>query len=376
MKKKETINQQAASAEAGILERRKPLVIAGPCSAETRDQVLATASALALDDRVAFFRAGIWKPRTNPGSFQGVGAEGLSWLREVKQRTGLKVTTEVGSPKHVEEALKNGVDMLWIGARTVSNPFVIQDIADALGGVDIPVLIKNPLSPDIDLWEGAINRMLKSGVRQTGAIHRGFFWWGKSSMRNQPFWHIPMELRRRMPQLPILCDPSHIGGKRSLVALLAQRAMEHQFSGLMIEVHPDPDSAWSDAMQQITPQSFRQLMDELFGENLVPSPTELLDELRAEVDTMDEMLVWALSIRMELAGKIARVKKDAGMESLQNGRWNQVLGRVKMLAKQSDIDPRFIEDLYNIIHHQSLNLQNNLLHTNGAKIKKEPNFVL
>lgn len=369
-------NAGAGIPESGILKRQDPLIIAGPCSAETPEQLMQAATALALDPRVDYFRAGIWKPRTTPDSFQGIGPEGLQWLQEVKKQTGLKVTTEVGSEKHVEEALKSGIDMLWIGARTVSNPFVIQGIADALRGVDIPVLVKNPLSPDIDLWEGAITRFQRAGISQVGAIHRGFFWWGKSNMRNQPFWHIPLELRNRMPHLPIICDPSHIAGKRSLISLLSHRAMEHNFSGLMIEVHPDPANAWSDASQQITPEVFMSLMDELFGQKSDVTTLDVLEELRSEIDTMDEMLVWALSMRMELAQKIAEVKKESGIKTLQAGRWQQVLDRVKDLAAQSNMDPGFVESLYNSIHDESLSLQNGVIKkTNGSQTKKEPNFA-
>jgi chorismate mutase len=374
----QTNNQKplAGNWNSGLSDQEKPLIIAGPCSAETPEQLMQAAKALALDERVDYFRAGIWKPRTTPDSFQGAGVPGLKWLQDVKAETGLRVATEVGSEKHVDEALKAGVDLLWIGARTVSNPFVIQEIADSLRGVDIPILVKNPLSPDIDLWEGAITRLQRAGVKQLGAIHRGFFWLGKSAMRNQPFWHIPLELKKRMPQIPIIGDPSHIAGKREYIAQLSHSAMEHQFSGLMIEVHPDPDKAWSDAAQQLTPDTFFALMDQLFGENTAVTPNDLLNELRAEVDSMDEMLIWALSTRMELAGKIAMVKKDAGLESLQNGRWQEVLDKVKILASQSNMDTAFVEKIYNSIHHQSLNLQNKLLTSNGAVTKKEHNFVL
>lgn len=356
--------------------KEKPIIIAGPCSAETPEQLMLAAKALAKDPRVDYFRAGVWKPRTTPDSFQGAGVQALGWLQDVKRNTGLKVATEIGSEKHVEEALKAGVDLLWIGARTVSNPFVIQEIADALRGVEIPVMVKNPLSPDIDLWEGALVRLQRAGIQQLGAIHRGFYWWGKSGMRNQPFWHIPLELKKRIPQIPLICDPSHIGGKRNLIAQLSTSAMEHHFSGLMIEVHPDPDKAWSDAAQQITPDVFIALLDQLFGPDSHTSHNDMLNELRAEIDNMDEILIWALSSRMELASKIARVKKDAGLDSLQNGRWQEVMDKVKMLALQSNMDTAFIENIYTSIHHQSLSLQNNLIKSNGKVPKKEPKFVL
>lgn len=354
---------------------KKPMIIAGPCSAETPEQLMETARHLALGGRVDYFRAGIWKPRTSPGSFQGIGAPGLSWLQEVRSETGMKVCTEVGSVHHVEEVLKAGIDMLWIGARTVSNPFVIQEIADSLRGVDVPVLVKNPLSPDIDLWEGAIKRLLQSGVKEVGAIHRGFFWWGKSQMRNQPFWHIPQELKTRMPDLQIVCDPSHIAGKRSLISLLAQRALEQEFAGLMIEVHPDPDKAWSDAAQQLTPDSFHNLLNDLLGTPHEVSSAEMLEELRSEIDNMDEMLIWALATRMTLSAKIAHVKKHSQMEPMQMQRWEQVMSRVKDMAGKSGLKPGFIEKLYNSIHKESLKLQHTLIDTHGNNTKKEHTFV-
>ncbi len=357
------------------LLEKKPLIIAGPCSAETPEQLFATASQLAMDNRVDYFRAGIWKPRTLPGTFEGVGAPGLEWMQQVKKQTGLKIITEVGSARHVEAAIKAGMDMLWVGARTVSNPFVVQEIADSLKGVDIPVWIKNPLSPDIDLWEGAITRFSRTGINKLGAIHRGFFWWAKSHMRNQPFWNIPLELQERLPGLPILSDPSHIAGKRSLVPLLARRALEKNLSGLMVEVHSEPDKAWSDASQQIAPGEFTRLLDDLLGEKQDPITGELLDELRAEVDNMDEMLVWALSVRMELAGKIAEVKKDACQQPLQSQRWEQIMQRVKLLAAKSGVRPMFIEKLFNSIHQESLSLQHTLINDKRKNLKKEHNFV-
>ncbi len=377
MKKSNITKAAAGNKNSGLPDQKNPMIIAGPCSAETPEQLMEVAAELALDPRVDYFRAGIWKPRTTPDSFQGAGIEGLKWLQDVKQQTGLKVATEVGSEKHVEEALKAGIDLLWIGARTVSNPFVIQEIADSLKGVDIPILVKNPLSPDIDLWEGALTRLLRAGVKELGAIHRGFFWLGKSNLRNQPLWHIPLELKNRMPHIPIISDPSHIAGRRSLVPMLANRAIANNFSGLMIEVHTNPENAWSDAAQQLTPNTFFQLMDELFGEK--PSPVtsgELLEELRAEVDTMDEMLIWALSSRMELSGKIAQVKKQAGLTALQVARWQEVVDRVKTMGTKSNLDTDFIEIIYNAIHEQSLGLQKSVLADHESVTKKEHNFAL
>ncbi len=375
MQSKPNLKKSVTSLDTPWIRQNKPLIIAGPCAAETPEQLMEVAQDLALDGRTDYFRAGIWKPRTSPGSFQGIGVPGLEWLQEVKKQTGLCVTTEVGSEKHVEEALKSGIDMLWIGARTVSNPFVIQEIADSLTGVDIPVLVKNPLSPDIDLWEGAIKRLSQSGVKRLGAIHRGFFWWGKSQFRNQPFWHIPLELKNRMPQIPIIGDPSHMAGRRSLISLLAHRALEHKFAGLMVEVHPHPQEAWSDAAQQLTPESFANVLDELLGEKKAQDHTALLEELRAEIDTMDDMLIWALSSRMELAGKIAGLKQHANIPALQSKRWEEVLNRVKTMGEISGLKAEFTEKLFEAIHDESLAFQIALMKTNKSKTEKEPNFV-
>jgi chorismate mutase len=266
--------------------------------------------------------------------------------------------------------------MLWIGARTVSNPFIIQEIADSLRGVDIPILVKNPLSPDLDLWEGAIKRLSQSGVKKLGAIHRGFFWWGKSQFRNQPFWHIPLELKKRVPGLPIIGDPSHMAGRRSLISLLAHRALEHHFDGLMVEVHPNPDQAWSDAAQQLTPESFAGIMNELLGTAVSNDHAAVLEELRAEIDTMDDLLVWALSSRMELSAKIAALKQNAKMEALQSKRWQEVLTRVKTLGENSGLRTGFIEKLFNSIHDESLAFQIALMNSDKAIKEKEHKFVL
>jgi chorismate mutase len=376
MKTQPKKNLNGEQSSSPWMKQDKPMIIAGPCAAETPEQMLDAAHSLAADGRTDYFRAGIWKPRTSPGSFQGIGVPGLEWMNEVKKETGLKVTTEVGSEKHVEEALKAGIDMLWIGARTVSNPFIIQEIADSLRGVDIPILVKNPLSPDLDLWEGAIKRLSQSGVKKLGAIHRGFFWWGKSQFRNQPFWHIPLELRKRMPEMPVIVDPSHMAGRRTLISLLAQRALEHEFSGLMIEVHPNPEEAWSDAAQQITPESFSIMLNELLGIAVSNDHTAVLEELRSEIDTMDDLLVWALTSRMELSAKIAALKKSANMEALQSKRWQDVLNRVKTLGENSGLRAGFIEKLFNSIHDESLAFQIALMKSDELKIEKEHNFVL
>ncbi len=343
------------------------MLIAGPCSAESPEQLFEVAKSLKKSGKVNYLRAGIWKPRTTPGSFQGVGTIGLEWLRDIKKETGLPFCTEVGSEKHVYEALKYGVDLVWVGARTVSNPFIMQEIAEALRGVDIPVLVKNPLSPDSDLWEGAIRRLYNVGLRKLGAIHRGFSWWGKSIFRNQPFWKIPMDLKSSYPELPVICDPSHITGNRSLVPFVARRGVEMGFDGLMVEVHPDPSRALSDAAQQLTPQEFIELLNfiENTGNPEQSYPDGLLDELRSEVDVMDDLLVWALSNRMELSEKIASMKSNRKISVLQPNRWSQVLERVTESGQMSGLRPNFIRKLYNAIHKESISIQNELIHKMG-----------
>ncbi len=272
------------------IDPKKPLIIAGPCSAETKEQVLTTAHELAHNG-VKIFRAGIWKPRTKPGGFEGIGVEGLEWLKQVKEETGMYTSTEVDTKQHDAAALAAGVDILWIGARTSANPFAMQEIADALqeAGADVPVLIKNPVNPDLDLWIGAMQRIYNAGIRRIGAIHRGFSAYGKHLYRNLPQWHIPIELRRRMPELPIICDPSHIGGKRELVAPLSQQALDMGFNGLIIESHCDPDCAWSDKSQQVTPDVLNFILNTLVHRDSSQS-TESLSQLRQTIDAIDNEL--------------------------------------------------------------------------------------
>lgn len=336
-----------------ILSGSGRLIIAGPCSAESREQLLDTAKALSADSRVNFLRAGIWKPRTTPGSFQGAGTEGLKWFNEVKKETGMPIATEVGSERHVYEALKHGVDLLWIGARTVSNPFTVQEIAEAIRGVDIPVLVKNPLCPDIDLWQGAINRFAKTGITQLGAIHRGFTPETKSAFRNQPNWAIPLMLRNRMPKLPIICDPSHIAGKENLVTLIAQRAISNGFDGLMVEVHNNPNEALTDASQQLYPKDFLLLLDKLHESNEQKNQKELLNELRLEIDNIDNTLVETLAERMELIKHIASIKKTHHLEVVQPTRWKKLIKRIIFEAGQKGLRPSFVKKLFNNIHEES-----------------------
>jgi chorismate mutase len=340
-----------------ILEENGRIIIAGPCSAESQEQVIETAKALAADGRVHFLRAGIWKPRTSPGSFEGVGKEGFKWLNQAKAITGLPIATEVGSERHVYEALKHGVDLLWIGARTVSNPFTVQEIADAIRGIDIPVLVKNPLCPDIDLWEGAINRFVRSGLSQVGAVHRGFSQQNKTVLRNNPNWSIPEMLRERMPNIPIICDPSHIAGNQNLVPIIAQRAMDDGYSGLMVEVHPNPKQALSDSAQQLLPSDFATMLDKLFNLRSSHNSDDLLSELRLEVDLLDEQLVNALSSRMKLAKQIAQVKQKNSIDIIQNTRWELVMQKVLKLAHEKGLKTTFIRKLFDSIHKESCSFQ-------------------
>ncbi len=334
---------------------KRPIVIAGPCSAESEEQVLETAKGLASKG-IKIFRAGIWKPRTKPGGFEGIGVIGLPWLKRVKEETGMYVTTEVATKDHVFEALKAGVDLLWIGARTSANPFAVQEIADALKGVDIPVLIKNPVNPDLELWIGAFQRLYNAGIHRLGAIHRGFSSYDKKIYRNLPLWHIPIELRRRMPNLPIFCDPSHIGGKRELIAPLCQQAMDLNFDGLMIESHRDPDAAWSDAFQQITPDVLDYVLNLLVIRDSTQS-TESLAELRRQIDGIDEQILELLAKRMRVSREIGVYKKEHNMPILQSPRYSEILENRSDMGKQMDLNPDFIREMLKEIHEESVRQQ-------------------
>lgn len=341
---------------------KKPMLIAGPCSAETEEQTLQTAIKLSING-VKIFRAGIWKPRTRPGGFEGVGAKGLKWLKKVKETTGMKVSTEVANIKHVYEALKAGIDILWIGARTTTNPFAIQEIADALKGVDIPVMIKNPLNPDINLWIGAIERFQASGITKIAAIHRGFSTYEKTIYRNIPTWQIPIELKRRIPDLPIICDPSHISGNRELLQQVSQTAMDLDFRGLMIEVHNDPDKAWSDAKQQITPERMDELCKTMKIREIKPKgiSLETLDDLRLKIDNFDNELLELLSKRMKTAEAIGKYKKQSNMTVLQSDRWKQLLEQNIHKGKKLDLSAEFISKIFKAIHIESINKQEEIL---------------
>ena len=339
----------------GIPDKR-PMVIAGPCSAETEQQVLSTAHQLSQKG-IKIFRAGIWKPRTKPGGFEGVGVKGLSWLKKVQEETGMYIATEVATAKHTYEALKSGVDILWIGARTTANPFAVQEIADALEGVDIPVLIKNPVNPDLELWIGALERIYNAGVHRLGAIHRGFSSYEKKIYRNVPQWHIPIELRRRIPQLPILCDPSHIGGKRELIAPICQQAMDLNFNGLVIESHCCPDHAWSDAAQQVTPDVLDYILNLLVIREGVQQTTENLNMLRKQIDDCDQELIEVLSKRMRIAREIGTYKKEHNMTVLQASRYNEILHRRGEQGELCAMSAPFIKEVFSAIHEESVRQQ-------------------
>jgi len=337
----------------------RPLVIAGPCSAETEEQVLTTAKQLAAYG-IKIFRAGIWKPRTKPGGFEGVGSEGLPWLREVKQVTGMLTTVEVATAKHVFEALKYGIDLLWIGARTTANPFAVQEIADALKGVDIPVLVKNPVNPDVELWIGAIERIYNAGIHRLAAGHRGFSSYDKSVYRNVPQWHIPIELRRRMPELPMICDPSHIGGRRELIASISQQALDLQFEGLIIESHCSPDEAWSDKNQQVTPDVLSEILSHLVVRKMKQS-TEDLSILRRQIDEQDERLLEVLSKRFRISREIGMYKKEHNMPVLQTERYDEILTNRVSQAESIGINGEFMKKILEAIHEESVKVQLDLI---------------
>lgn len=335
----------------------KPIIIAGPCSAETPEQTLATAQELAANG-IKIFRAGIWKPRTKPGGFEGVGAPALEWLKEVKVSTGMLTGCEVANHTHVKEALDAGVDLLWIGARTSANPFAMQEIADTLQelSVDVPVLVKNPVNPDIELWVGALQRIYNAGIRRLGAIHRGFSVYGKHLYRNVPQWHIPIELRLRFPNLPIIVDPSHIGGKRELIAPLSQQALDMGFNGLIIESHCDPDNAWSDARQQLTPEVLNFILHTLVARE-DKEVTENLSLLRQQIDRIDNELLEILGKRMEVSREIGRYKKLHRMPVVQANRYNDVMASRVEAGTAMQMDKDFLKSILLAIHDESVRQQ-------------------
>jgi chorismate mutase len=345
---------------------KRPLIISGPCSAETEEQMIETATRLAKTGKVDLLRAGIWKPRTKPGMFEGNGIVGLPWLAKAKKLTGIPTTVEVATAKHVEDALKFDVDMLWIGARTTVNPFSVQEVADALRGVDVPVLIKNPINPDLELWSGGIERLQKVGVKQVGMIHRGFSSYGNTEFRNAPMWHLPIEMKRRYPDMPLICDPSHICGNRSMLQSVAQKSIDLDFDGLMIESHIDPDNAWSDAKQQVTPEKLLELMNDLVWRHESTTEQEFitaLTTLREQINQVDDELMTLLGQRMKLSDKIGEYKKENNITILQTNRWNNILERAFQKGEKLGLSKEFITRYFDAVHLESIQHQNKVMNS-------------
>ena len=342
---------------------KKPLIIAGPCSAESEEQMLATGNALKSHQNI-LFRAGIWKPRTRPNSFEGIGSIGLKWLKTVKEETGLATTTEVANAFHVEEALKQDVDVLWIGARTTVNPFAVQEIANALKGVDVPLMIKNPLNPEVNLWVGAIERFADAGLTKLAAIHRGFFAYNNTKYRNIPQWQLAIELRRRIPGIPMICDPSHIAGKRSLIYEVSQKAIDMNYDGLMIETHVNPEKALSDNAQQVTPQQLNEILEKLVVRQAkIEDPVfkSSLDQLRIEIDDLDNELVDVLKRRMNVAEKIGIHKKENQVTILQSNRWEELLKTRIQHGVDNGLTEEFMNKVLKAIHQESINRQTKVM---------------
>lgn len=336
-------------------DKERPFVIAGPCSAETEEQVMTTAKQLASKG-CHIFRAGVWKPRTKPGGFEGNGEAALPWMKRVKEETGMLITTEVATPEHVEQALKYDIDILWVGAHTTANPFAMQALADSLKGIDIPVIVKNPVNPDLELWIGAMERINQAGIKRIAAIHRGFSSYDKKIYRNLPMWQIPIELRRRIPDLPIICDPSHIGGKRELIAPLCQQAMDLGFDGLIVESHCDPDKAWSDAKQQVTPEVLDYILSLLVIRNETVT-TEGIHELRKQIDELDNSIMELLSKRMRVCREIGQYKKEHNMTVLQTSRYNEILDKRGAQGSLCGMDATFVKEVFEAIHEESVRQQ-------------------
>lgn len=346
--------------------KKKPLVISGPCSAETEEQVMETAQRLAATGDVDVLRAGIWKPRTRPGSFEGVGTKGLPWLQQARKQTGLPVAVEVATAKQVENALHFDIDILWIGARTTVNPFSVQEVADALRGVKVPVLIKNPINPDLELWTGAVERVAKSGIEEIGLIHRGFSNYGNTEYRNAPMWHLAIEMKRRNPDMVMVNDPSHICGRRDILQDVAQKAVDLDFDGVMIESHIDPDNAWSDAKQQITPEQLKDLLAGIhWRKEDVDSEAfhQVLEKLRQQINHLDDELMQLLSQRMKVAEKIGEYKKNNEVVILQTNRWNEILERAYKKANPLGLSKEFITRYLDAVHMESINHQNRIMNS-------------
>jgi chorismate mutase len=343
---------------------KRPLIISGPCSVETEEQVVETVQRLAATGKVDMIRAGIWKPRTRPGSFEGIGVKGLPWLLRAKKLTGLPTTVEVATGKQVEDALSFEVDVLWIGARTTVNPFSVQEVADALRGTDVPVLIKNPINPDLELWTGAVERVAKAGVKQIGLIHRGFSSYGNTEYLNAPMWHLAIEMKLRYPDLLFINDPSHICGRRDILMDVAQKAIDLDYDGLMIEAHIDPDNAWSDAKQQVTPEKLAEMIDSITWRREDVNSAEYhaaLEKLRQQINHLDDELMQIVSQRMKIAEKIGQYKKNNNITILQTNRWNEILNRAIKKGEALGLSKEFITKYFDAMHMESINHQNKIM---------------
>jgi len=349
----------------------RPVIISGPCSAETEEQTIATAKQLAATGKVHALRAGIWKPRTRPGQYEGAGEPGLQWLAAAKKETGLPITTEVANAAHVEAALKAGVDILWVGARTTVNPFSVQEVADSLKGVDIPVMVKNPINPDLELWIGALERLNKAGITKLAAIHRGFSSFEKGPFRNAPMWDMSIELKTRIPELDIICDPSHIAGNRDLIALISQKALDLDMAGLMIESHINPDAAWSDAKQQVTPAVLGKIIADLVVRTVSSDSKTFKDTLsilREQIDQLDDEIMSKLASRMKISEKIGQYKKENNVTILQVNRWEEIIQTRITLGKAMGLNQDFTQELLKLIHNESIQIQTSVMNKVAERV--------
>jgi len=358
---KKSLQIESLSSWTGV---QRPFIISGPCSAETEEQMVTTARQIAATGKAHALRAGIWKPRTRPGQYEGAGDIGLKWLMRAKEETGLPVTTEVANAAHVDACLKAGVDFLWVGARTTVNPFSVQEVADALQGVNIPVLVKNPVNPDLELWIGALERLNRAGITKLAAIHRGFSSFEKGPFRNAPMWDMAIELKTRVPELDILCDPSHISGNRELISLISQKALDLDMAGLMIESHLNPDAAWSDAKQQVTPANLAKIIDGLVvrtvsSENKTFKDT--LSVLREQIDQLDDEIMTRMASRMKISEKIGQYKQENNVTILQVNRWEEIVQTRVAMAKAMGLDEGFMRDLLRLVHHESIQIQTKIM---------------
>ena len=351
------------------LKSPRPLIIAGPCSAESKSQLRETAKAIS-DLNIEVMRAGVWKPRSRPNNFEGAGVEALSWIREIQSEFDIKFIIEVAKPQHVELALAHDINMMWIGARTTVNPFAVQEIADALKGTDISILVKNPINPDIELWQGGIERVLSAGITKVAAVHRGFSFFQESKFRNPPAWQIPIELKSRMPEIPLICDPSHICGSRDHILEISQKAIDLNYDGLMIETHPNPESALSDAEQQVTPSRLAEILHtiKIRDEKSVDQVfLNQLEQLREKIDDIDREIIEAVATRMRIIEKIGDYKKDNNVTVFQLDRWKKILETRSEWGKAMLLDKNFIEEMYKVIHSESIKTQTDILNKNTAK---------